>query len=441
MEHRYDNLLKEIIGIVRNDYAGFDEKKERHDSRYYVNTAGTAWKQGILDEKRFLRIVSQYLASLGDPCLKFSMFDHDKYRNYDVGFRARRYGDYLYVTESRADERFRPGDQIERLNSMSPGDHQRKMAKNIFIGQTAEREQWNGLLKMVKHCTVEHLDGTKEDIELKHYPLQDDAAAPSFSIPKEGVCCIRVERFDADEAALADLIAEHAADLTTCEKLIIDVRKNAGGNEEGFLPLLPLVMDRPYRPVDLLDADPVISNYSEGNCSRRIQEFTSLKAQFDPQTDADTIAVLDDLIREFGEKSGKGWLADSAPTAGQDSSIENTAAGDPAQLVQPYSNIRSVLVLTDTWCRDSGEAFVDIARRSSKVRLFGRPTMGTIDYTNYVNLVLDNTFVLSYPMGKKARVNDGERYNETGLPVDIYRPFTPGECTQDLLMERALTYI
>ena len=433
MEHRFDNLLKEIIGIVRSDYAGFGEKESRHDARYFVTAAGTAWKRGELDELLFLQLVCQYLASLDDPCLKFSMPNHEGYVNSDVGFRARRYGDYLYVTESYAEDRVKPGDAITVINSLSPGEHRRKTVKNLFIGETAEREQWGNLLKMAKHCMVEHADGTKEDLVLRHYPFSarsagHTAAAPSFSVPAKGVCCIRAERFEPDAQVLQELLSEHAQELAACEKLIIDIRKNSGGTDDGFLPLLPFVMDHPYRPEEVLDAEPVLRNYSAGNCTRRIREFTSLKKQFDPKEDADTIAVLDGLIQEFKEKSGKGWLQEGP----------GDAEGEP---VQPYDNIQSVLVITDTWCRDSGETFADIARKSSKVRLFGRPTMGTIDYSDYVNVVLDDTYVLSYPMAKKARVADGERYNESGIPVDIYRPWTPAECTEDTLLERALTYL
>ena len=472
MEHRFDNLLKEIIGIVRSDYAGFEEKESRHDARYFVTAAGTAWKRGELDELLFLQLVCQYLASLDDPCLKFSMLDHAGYRNYDVGFRARRYGDYLYVTESYAEDRVKPGDMITVINSLAPGVHRKKMVKNLFIGETAEREQWGNLLKMAKHCVVEHADGTKEDLVLRHYPVSAGsagraAAAPSFSVPAKGVCCIRVERFEAGAQELLELLSAHAQELASCEKLIIDIRKNSGGTDDGFVPLLPFVMDHPYRPEEVLDAEPVLRNYSAGNCSRRIGEFKRLKGQFDLKEDADTLAVLEELIREFQEKSGTGWRREGPSgealpeetetgTARQEqpgtdhpgkepdpadvpaAEAAPPAAGDP---VSPYDNIRSVLVITDTWCRDSGETFADIARKSSKVRLFGRPTMGTIDYTDYVNVVLDDTYVLSYPMAKKARVADGERYNESGIPVDIYRPWTPAECTEDTLLERALTYL
>ena len=455
MEHRYDNLLKEIIGIIRNDYAGFEEVKNRHDSRYFVNTAGTAWKRGTLDEILFLRIVSQYLASLGDPCLKFSMLDHGDYKNYDVGFRARRSGEYLYVTESDAENRLVPGDRITALNSLAPGRHRTKFTKNILVGETPEREQWGGLLKMVRHVGVQHADGSKEDLPLRHYLPRPVSPAPDFSAPRPDVCLIRIEQFSADTQALEQLLVQHESELNTCEKLIIDIRKNAGGSDGGFFPLLPYVMDRPFTPEELLDADPVRNNYSKGNCERRIQEFTALRAQYAQQEDGgEAVSILDGLIQEFRQKSGTGW--EEVNAAVRDGSEPAAAAPDPGETdrdaapaeskaagtrMQPKENIQSVILITDTWCRDSGEVFADIARRSSKVRLLGRPTMGTIDYTNYVTAVFDDTYVLSYPMGKKARIANGERYNLTGLPVDIYRPWTPAECTRDILTEKALEYI
>jgi len=462
LKHRYDDLLRLIIRTIKNDYAGFPEKMERHDSRYYVNTTGTAFKQGKLDELLFLRIVSQYLASLGDPNLKFSMVDHEDYRNYSVGFRVRRFADDLYVTECAQDERLKAGDRLISVNHLPAGMHRAKFRKNILIGNTAEREQWGGFLKMADHFVVEHPDGTREDLPFAHFELQQPEHRVRFWKPSSDVCCLSVEEFSQDTAALETLLNAHEAELRICSSLVIDLRKNEGGTESGFEPLLPLVMEHPL-PRTELPEEPVYMNYTKENCDRRVREFQVLKNMYEKEADEGAARMCGDLIREYIEKAGSGLTREYTEKAGSGLTREYTekagsglrleseeadfwpgagskeAGGCQAEpLLQPYENIKKVILITDTWCRDAGEVFVKMAADFSKVTVLGRPTMGTIDYTNSVTMVLDQTFVLSYPMGKRGYVMDGTRYNETGLPVDIYVPWTPRECTEDVLLEKAL---
>ena len=427
MEHRFDYLLKDVIGHVKDDYAGFEEKKDLHDSPYFVNAAGSAWKRGNLDELLFLRYTSEYLASLQDPNLKLIMLDHDDYKNYDAGFRVRRFGDDLYVTEADAEDRVQPGDKITQINRRSPGEHQRKFGKNFLIGTTPEREQWGGILKMGKHFLVEHQNGETEDLKFKHYPLRTHNYAPEFEALSPSTCKITVKEFTAGGQELAQLVASHYAELRSCEKLILDLRWNAGGDESGFLPLFPLVIDEPTTESALLDQDPIYNNYTKYNCTAKVTEFKALQMVCRRQNDPDTYAVLDSLIDEIKQKSGSGLTLDPFEPADPDE-----------QPLEPYSNIGQVVIITDTWCRDAGERFVYLVRGMKKVTLLGRPTMGTVDYTNFVTTVMDDTYTLSYPMGKRAHVVEGTCYSETGLPVDVEVPWTPDECTQDILLQKAL---
>lgn len=445
MKHKYDDLLRTIIRTIKNDYAGFPEKMERHDSRYYVNTTGTAFKQGNLDELLFLRIVSQYLASLGDPNLKFSMADHEDYKNYCVGFRARRYGNDLYVTECAQDQRLKVGDKITAINQLPPGGHRAKFRKNILIGNTAEREQWSGFLKMADHFEVEHSDGTKEDLSFEHFELLQPEYKTEFRSLTEDVCYLCIEEFSPDTTALETLLQKHEMELRTCSRLILDLRKNEGGAESGFVPLLPLVIDHPVSLTDLFQ-DPVYTNYTNENCERRIREFQVLKNLYAKESQEDAARLCDDLIQEYQKKAGSGLCAEAADdelqskshTTAAGASCESENSNKEQSLIRPYENIQKIVLITDTWCRDAGEIFVKLCSGFSKVSIIGRPTMGTIDYTNSVTMLLDQTFVLSYPMSKRGYVLNDTRYNDTGLPVDLYIPWTPQECTEDVLLQKAL---
>ena len=424
MEHRFDNILADVIHIVKNDYAGFEEKRDRHDSRYFVTAAGTAWKKGTLDELRFLQIMSQYLASLEDPCIGFYMADHDGYMNTDVGFKVRRYGDDLYVTEVTKDRRLQAGDRIFAINRNSPGMHSKKFIKPILRGNLPEREQWGCILKMADHFAVEHKDGTLEDLPVLRFPAGGTAARPEFSMPREGVCCLRINTVD---DALRALIKENSARLAACSGLIIDIRNAGGGTGGQIIPLLPYVTDEPANAWDLIDAEPVLNLYTKANCDRKIAELSALKKQLDDSGERGYDRMINRDIIDFRRKSGAGWTLE-----------EGYGRDEQPQQVCPAENIEHVVLITDTWCRDSAEEFADVCRRSSKVTVIGRPTRGTIDYTNNVTVVFDGMYVLTYPMGKRQHVAQKIRYNETGLPVDIYVPWTPEECAEDILMKKAL---
>ena len=46
-----------------------------------------------------------------------------------------------------------------------------------------------------------------------------------------------------------------------------------------------------------------------------------------------------------------------------------------------------VVLLTDTWSEQEAEHFVQLAKQQGRAVLLGRPTMGTLDYTNPVTVL------------------------------------------------------
>jgi C-terminal processing protease CtpA/Prc len=59
------------------------------------------------------------------------------------------------------------------------------------------------------------------------------------------------------------------------------------------------------------------------------------------------------------------------------------------------AQVKKVIVLSDTYCRNAGEVFVQTCKISSKVTVVGRPTLGSTDYAN--SNVLDfDLYSLSY---------------------------------------------
>ena len=96
------------------------------------------------------------------------------------------------------------------------------------------------------------------------------------------------------------------------------------------------------------------------------------------------------------------------------------------------------MVLTDTWCEQEAERFVQLAKQQGRAVLAGRPTMGTLDYTNPVMVEYDE-FIFTYPISRTAASLEGEGVDERGVQPDVLVPWTPEECTADLLAQKALT--
>ncbi|MCC8101916.1 MAG: hypothetical protein LIP11_06525 [Clostridiales bacterium] len=429
----YHKMMMTVLDTIKQDYAGFQEKEEINDTKYPMNMLIYAYQKKMVNEIMFLRIVSEYLASLGDPNLKFSMINHGNYKNNTVGFRARRYGDDLYVTEVGRDDRLKLGDKITKLDKYTPGEHRTKIPKNFMVGNTPEREQWGCFLKMFPSFEVEHADGTTENLKFRHFIIEKPKRKMEFESLNEKTFYICIEEFAQNTADLEKAMEEHASELTSCENLIIDLRKNEAGTEPGFVPLLPMIFDSEEELGALLEKEAIYTNYSEKNCEHTTKKIESMRVRYEKANNEEAVALADQLIGEFKEKSGKGFLKD-VPEDDILAEYHEIHEGKEGL----YNQIRKVILITDTWCRDAGEVFVKICSASDKVTVVGRPTMGTIDYTNYVNASIDKTFILSYPMSKRQNVVDGHPYNETGLPVDVYIPWTPQECTEDLLRQKAL---
>lgn len=419
IERRYDHILRDILVTLREDYAGFDELWSDYEPRYYITVCGTAHHKNIMDDLLFLRTVSQMLATTGDRNLRFALRAKEDYSPWIPGFFTRRYGDDLIVTQTRKEPRLEPGDVITRINSASPSTHRRRIQKNFFFSDVPEREIWHGLLKMADHVLVRHLDDREEDISLKRYPSTKRICRPVLRDLGKGAVYLCPDLFDGS-GMVGEMAEENYGLLDRCSKLIIDLRSCDGYEESDYLPLLPYVFKGKHIVSEIIPPERLLTNFTERNCFRKYHPLQKMCEG--NGGDLKLKAYIEDLK----SNAGKGWIAETVDMwedMGQE--IEGRA---PEQVV----------LLTDTWCENAGEAFVEIAQRSDRVITIGRPTMGTLDYSDRIGVVLDEDFTLTYPISKRQAVADGKTLKGKGLPVNVYVPFTPDECGRDILLEKAI---
>lgn len=402
MEHHYQKLFAAIVQILRTDYAGMAEAASAFDPRYYTQAIGQGWNDGILDELLFLRYVNQMLACMGDRHLSLSLLPGEGYEPYDVGFRARRCGDALYVTEVDAESRLQVGDRITAINGGTPAHHRETIQKNFFYAETPEREDWTGLLKMAETVATERLG----EIELRHYPRADSTRAPALRFVG-ATAVFDPGTLDGGGRAAA-LLAAHEAELSAADHIVWDLRRCNGTAESDILPLLGWLCTADTTEHALLGDTEIYVNYTPRNCALRAAALRS-------------IPDAQDYIRELESKAGQGYVLETEPTAS----------------APVHARARRVSVLIDTWCRDGGETLALAARRAG-ARLIGRPTMGTLDYCGDLAVVLDGRYVFHWPSAVTRAAREGHSMKGIGIEPDEYIPFTPEETERDLLEAAAM---
>ena len=379
MSKNFDELFREIVDILRRDYAGKDRMGERFDPRYYNMAIGQAWHDRKLDELLFLRYASQMLACIGDRHLRLTLRPADDYTPWTPGFLTRRYGDSLYVTAVTHDARLTVGDRINAVNGGTPAAQRAVIQKNFFYANEPEREDWNGLLKMADTVDVEHTDGTTEHLEVKRFPRSDEAEiadVPVFELPRG---------------------------------IVLDLRNTAGPDDDGILSLLPLLCRKDTPLAELVDSE-LLVNYTRRNCLIKAAGLQGIDG-------------AEDYIAELAEKAGKGFLPESA----DDGTVIPGQAPD------------TVIVLTDTWTRDGAETLALAAKRAGAL-LIGRPTLGTVDVCGDVSYELDERYVLSWPTAITRSASEGNGVMHRGVSPDVYIPWSPEECERDVLWDTAMDY-
>ncbi|PEY93521.1 peptidase, partial [Bacillus cereus] len=97
-----------------------------------------------------------------------------------------------------------------------------------------------------------------------------------------------------------------------------------------------------------------------------------------------------------------------------------------------------VVILTDDTCGSSGDSFVEVAKKSLKVKVIGRPTAGLNDYSNLAVMEWADTFALYYPTSRLSIIDKGEGMSGIGIQPHIHIPWTPEHIQEDVDLKLAL---
>lgn len=426
MALKLDQIMRQVFDALAHDYAGMPECDDGLGTQW-AGMFSSAQRSKILYDKLFYQYMTQRLAGLGDHNLCFLTGPNCSYAPETCGFDVRRFGEELWVTRVRQDGRVKPGDAFVTINKDALDDHLARAIGNPTGSDDPERQQWGALLTQATHGLVRHADGSTTDLKIRRFPAQLGAPCDPCTIEAlpDGTRVITVTQLDDSElGALADARRD---ELAHAPRLVIDVRSCSGGAEANAYPLLDFLFDEDGDLRDIEGPEVVLTNYSAANCQRREAQIAQLRALAQMQDDEETRATLswlDDNLQTVRANRGKGW-------------VEETVEADSLPVHAGPAGQRVVL-LTDTTCADAAEWLVRIASGSPRVTTVGRATQGSLDYANPLAMAFEDRFIFVYPMSKTKAAAQGQGMRGVGIAPDVCVPFTPQECTEDVILARAL---
>jgi hypothetical protein len=192
-------------------------------------------------------------------------------------------------------------------------------------------------------------------------PTPSDPRAPRFRVLSAQTALLTLPTFnDRFGPLIASLIALHRREIVSRPYLIIDVRRNNGGSDSSYAPILPLVSANVTRTMNAeFLATPANIAASEAVC--KLPEVAS----------AVCMKFMAPVLEAMKEApTGTYVLPKGAPRIEVD--VPRRVLAHP----------RRIAVMIDGRCGSSCEEFVLFVRQSFKVKTFGRPTAGSLDYSN-----------------------------------------------------------
>ncbi len=418
----YTKIFKEVVSITHHDYSGCIDKEGWDDPTTYLQIIAKLERQGELTPVQFTEIVHDYLLDFKDNHMFFKMYSNNQPLN-SVGFQVKRYEDRLYITSTSQEIRVKKGQSILALDNMKIPDLLIKYKKHLNA-TTYEREKWDYVLSKSSSCTLIDEDGVTETITLHKYKQSEYTPIYSCKQHNKDTLLITLTDF-ANTDAINTLLDSHKDELNTFPNLIIDVRLNRGGSDDAFFKLLPYLFED--KEISLLDSsDTMQLNHTKRNFHLRMKDI-----EMEDYDSLDELSKLftDIFIQDLKKNYKKGFV--TFDTSGLPKELQSLK-------IHGRKSPSRVVILTDDTCGSSGDSFVEVAKKSLKVKVIGRPTAGLNDYSNLAVMEWADTFALYYPTSRLSIIDKGEGMSGIGIQPHIHIPWTPEHIQEDVDLKLAL---
>jgi hypothetical protein len=243
---------------------------------------------------------------------------------------------------------------------------------------------------------------TPEEIAARHRKN-----APVLQVLSVKTILLELKNFeDYNREPLIALLKQNHEILARHPNWIIDVRTNGGGSDSSYDPLLVWLL-----PDELASVG---------------AELLVTPANIDGWARFCGIASPGDSVCEKALNEGVARMRNAS--TGQYVAQDDSGALD-LDRVKPLEPRRPsrVAILIDHGCGSSCEEFVLAARQSFQVKLIGRPTFGSLDYSNLRPFELPSgQRRLWYATSRSKRI-PAHPVDLAGIPPDIYLPREAGE--------------
>lgn len=193
------------------------------------------------------------------------------------------------------------------------------------------------------------------------------------------------------------LIANDLA-IKETPNLIIDIRNSNGGSDFSFNKIIPYIYTNPIRSIgEQLKATPLNKN-----------GYQNYIKMLEANNEREQIPMVQKIIEQIDQNMGNFFTPEGSEQLAIDSSYTKL----------PYP--QKVGILCDKYNGSTDEEFLLMAKQSSKVKLFGRTTYGSLDISN-MNFAFSpsGVFLLGYGMTKSYRIPDF-CIDGIGLQPDYY---------------------
>ncbi|MUK89364.1 hypothetical protein GMD78_13430 [Ornithinibacillus sp. L9] len=414
----YISIFQEVVDIMHHDYAGWIDKKGWDRPEKYEENIRYLEKKGELTAETFVEIVQDYLLDFKDHHMNFTLVKSDQQKEYDNGFRVRRYEDHLYIISVGREERLKPGNVITHLDNTTVPELVKKHQRELMETK-AEREDWRAIIKKYSVATVINNEGETRSIDLKKYEKAEYVPKHTVTrVDSDTLCMTLTDFFDPD--TIQKLEKEYRDELSEIKNVIIDVRVNYGGSTLAYSCLEKYLFPSKSMTINFND-------YAmKFNCTKRNTDILveSINQEIHLIADEETRKGLERFEQAWIDNRGKGFTSFDS----HDEKVEITGSDKP----------KNIIVLCDNYCGSAGDIFVYLCKKSPKVTVIGRPTWGLNDYSNLIVKKWDNQFEFAYPTSRLDQLDHREVLTDPGIKPDIYIPWTPKHFEKDVDMEEAM---
>ncbi|SDB95978.1 S41 family peptidase [Shouchella lonarensis] len=417
------NIFNDIVTIMHNDYSGHLDKKGCDNPDYFREGIDNLAKHNQLTAETFTSIVQDYLLDFQD---KHIFFICSQTKNpTDRGFRVRCYNDKLYVIEATSEKNITIGDAFTSLEGQSISDLRRDHVRLLAPEIHQERENWAPILSLYRSGEYEDEQGNAHSFTFSSYEKTPPTSSYRVEAVPDNIARITMTDFNNPDA-IVKMMTDNQKILDSSDNWIIDVRKNAGGSDASFHPLLQYIM--PKEGIDLSSiGEEQLFNCTEES-AKRIQR--DVKQAMEVTKDEQALLFLRAFYSQWDKHKGKGFVK-----------FNWHEEQLPSSFIKGQERPRNIVVLTDTYCGSAGDSFVECCKQSNKVTVIGRPTMGLNDYANLAVKRWNGGFQLYYPTSRLSSINQGKGMTGVGIAPDIYIPWSPEHLKIDVDMDRAMMYI